>query len=87
MGAEDQLFKQLRKLRGSQTLIIGIGQLLKGDDGAGPLVCQRLQSAKVSAEIIDAGTVPENYIQPVIKKLLRIFLLSMPLTFQLLPER
>jgi len=62
-----QLFEKLREFRGSKTLIVGIGNTLKGDDGAGPLVCQQL-SGKVCAEIIDAGTVPENYIQPIIKK-------------------
>jgi len=62
-----QLLIQLRKFRGSKTLIVGIGNTLKGDDGAGPLVCQRL-SGKVCAEIIDAGTVPENYIQPIVEK-------------------
>jgi hydrogenase 3 maturation protease len=68
MGADQQLFEQFNKLRGSKTLIIGIGNTLKGDDGAGPLVCEQLRHTGVSAELIDAGTVPENYIQPIIKK-------------------
>jgi len=67
MGADQQLFKQLNKLRCSKTLIIGIGNVLKGDDGAGPLICEQL-IGKISAEVIDSGTVPENYIQPIIKK-------------------
>ncbi len=62
-----QLFEQLNKLRGSKTIVLGIGNTLKGDDGAGPLVCQQL-TGKTSAELIDTGTVPENYIQPIIKK-------------------
>jgi hydrogenase 3 maturation protease len=64
----EQLFEQLNKLHGSKTVIVGIGNMLKGDDGVGPLVCQQLRHAKVCAELIDAGTVPENYIQPIIKK-------------------
>jgi len=68
MTTDEQLFKQLNKLHGSKTLIIGIGNTLKGDDGVGPLVCQQLRYAGVCAELIDAGTVPENYIQPIIKK-------------------
>ncbi len=68
MGINEQLLQQLNKLRGSKTLIVGIGNTLKGDDGAGPLVCQQLRCAKVCAELIDAGTVPENYIQTIIKK-------------------
>ncbi len=65
---DKQLFEQLRKFRGSRTLIVGIGNILKGDDGAGPLVCEQLGRAKICADLIDAGTVPENYIQPIIKK-------------------
>ncbi len=66
-GTDKQFFEQLNKLRGSKTLIVGIGNLLKGDDAVGPLVCQQL-AGKTCAELIDAGTVPENYIQPIIEK-------------------
>ncbi len=67
MGTDERLFERLNKLRDSATVIVGIGNILKGDDGAGPLVCEQL-TGKVCAELIDAGTVPENYIQPIIKK-------------------
>jgi hydrogenase 3 maturation protease len=67
MGNDQQLLQQLNKLRNSSTLIVGIGNVLKGDDGVGPLVCEQL-AGKIGAELIDAGTVPENYIQPIIKK-------------------
>ena len=67
MGYNKELSEQLNKLRNSSTVIVGIGNTLKGDDGAGPLVCEQL-SGKVCAELIDAGTVPENYIQTIIKK-------------------
>ncbi|GAG70834.1 unnamed protein product [marine sediment metagenome] len=63
----DTTYQQLNKLRGLTTLIVGIGNTLKGDDGAGPLVCQQLEG-KTCAELIDTATVPENYIQPIIKK-------------------
>lgn len=67
MGDADQLSERLKELGGSKTLIIGIGNTLKGDDGLGPLVCERL-AGKTSAEVIDCGTVPENYIQRIIRK-------------------
>jgi len=67
MGVDQQLLEHLNKMRCSKTLIVGIGNTLKGDDGAGPLVCEQLDG-KIGAEVIDAGTVPENYIQPIIKK-------------------
>lgn len=65
---DKQLFEHLKKFRGSRTVIVGIGNILKGDDGAGPLVCEQLKNTKITADLIDAGTVPENYIQPIIKK-------------------
>jgi len=68
MGADQHIFEQLNKLRNSATVIVGIGNTLKGDDGVGPLVCEQLRRTKVCAELIDAGTVPENYIQPIIEK-------------------
>ena len=68
MAIGKQLLAKLRKLHGSKTVIVGIGNTLKGDDGVGQLVCQQLQNAKSCAELIDAGTVPENYIQKIIKK-------------------
>ena len=67
MDTDQQLFEQLNRLHGPKTIIVGIGNVLKGDDGAGPLVCQQL-NGRVCAELIDAGTVPENYIQLIIKK-------------------
>ncbi|MEW6171320.1 MAG: hydrogenase 3 maturation endopeptidase HyCI [Candidatus Omnitrophota bacterium] len=42
----------------SKTLILGIGNVLKGDDAAGSILAQRL---KAKINIIDAGITPENY--------------------------
>jgi len=67
MSSGEQLFEQLGVFGNSATVIIGIGNTLKGDDGAGPLVCERL-AGRVCADVIDAGTVPENYIQTIIRK-------------------
>ena len=62
-----ELLDLLNALRDSSTVIVTVGNTLKGDDGAGPLVCRELVG-KISAELIDAGTVPENYIQTIIRK-------------------
>ncbi len=67
MANQDQLFSRLDKLRNSRTLILTIGNILKGDDAIGPFLYQQLND-KLCIEMIDAGTVPENYIQPIIKK-------------------
>ena len=67
METQEQLISQLDKLRNSRTLILTIGNTLKGDDAIGPLLYQRLKD-ELCVEMIDAGTVPENYIQTIIKK-------------------
>jgi len=61
MAADTHLLESLRTLHGSRTVILGIGNTLKGDDGVGPCICERLTGC-VSAHVIDAGTVPENHI-------------------------
>jgi hydrogenase 3 maturation protease len=66
MAGAAQLHESLQPLRGSRTVILGIGNTLKGDDGVGPLVCERL-AGNISAFVMDVGTVPENYIARVAK--------------------
>jgi hydrogenase 3 maturation protease len=67
MGADDEFREQLKKICGRNTLVIGIGNTLKGDDGAGCFVCEQLKGT-MPDRVIDAGTVPENYIGPIIDK-------------------
>ena len=62
----NNLSKQLGKLNLTKTVIVGIGNTLKGDDGAGPQLCNILRD-KIAAEIIDVGSTPENYIAKIIK--------------------
>lgn len=68
MTAETPLSEKLNELKDSKTVIVGIGNTLKADDAAGPLVCQKLLQNRISADVIDAAAVPENYIQQIIKK-------------------
>ncbi len=85
MAIGKRLFAKLQKLHGSKTVIVGIGNTLKGDDGVGQLVCRQLQDAKSCAEVIDAGTVPENYIQPIVKKAPQNLLIIDAIDFHALP--
>ncbi len=85
MGTDKQLFQQLDKLRNSATLIVGMGNTLKADDAAGPLVCEQLRRSRIAAELIDAGTVPENYIQRIIKKAPRNLLIIDAIDFAASP--
>jgi len=63
----DDIRSALRKFSNSKTVIVCIGNILKGDDGTGPVLYEKLKG-KISCDIIDAGTVPENYIQTIVKK-------------------
>ncbi len=64
--ALQNLLGQLGPLNPAETVIVAIGNVLKGDDGAGPKVCSILRD-KVAAKIIDAGTTPENYIGKIVR--------------------
>lgn len=53
------------KLKGIVT-VIGIGNIMRGDDGFGPKLIESLKDKKVKANLLDCGTVPENYIFPIL---------------------
>ena len=44
MATADSLDNFLKDFRRRDVLIVGIGNTLKADDGAGPLVCQQLKT-------------------------------------------
>jgi len=59
--------RDLEKLAGGNTAVLGIGQTLKADDGAAPLICEKLKKEKITASVFNAASVPENYIQQIVK--------------------
>jgi len=58
------VFKDI--LRG-KVVIVGIGNFLRGDDGFGPKLIEKIKN---SAQVVclDAGTAPENYTGKIIKE-------------------
>ncbi|MCK9604702.1 MAG: hydrogenase maturation protease, partial [Candidatus Omnitrophica bacterium] len=54
------------RLKG-KVMILGIGNTMRSDDGAGSILAARLKD-KVPPEVIDAGAAPENYLEKVIQK-------------------
>ena len=60
---EEQMNKVKSFLK-KRTVILGIGNILKGDDGVGIEIVNKLQGVKLpqNIKLIDAGVVPENYI-------------------------
>ena len=59
------------KLKGT-VVVVGIGNITKGDDGAGPELIRRLKLSKLSTLnsklfLLDVGEVPENYLERIIQ--------------------
>lgn len=54
----------LNGLPEGRVVVVGIGNALRGDDGAGSVVAQRLREAHPEL-VFDAGQVPENYLGPI----------------------
>lgn len=59
--------QKLKSLLKGKIVIIGVGNVLKGDDGVGSFLAQDLQQ-KMKIKVIDAGISLENYIGPIIKQ-------------------
>ncbi|MFH0877430.1 MAG: hydrogenase 3 maturation endopeptidase HyCI [Candidatus Omnitrophota bacterium] len=51
-------FKEILK---GKVVLVGIGNILRGDDGFGPALIERLKG-KVRAVCLDASVTPENYV-------------------------
>jgi len=60
---EVQIAKLSDLLKGKKVAIVGVGNRLRGDDGVGSVIAEQLQSlVGEKVLIIDAETVPENYL-------------------------
>jgi hydrogenase 3 maturation protease len=53
------------KCLGEKTMILGVGNTLRGDDGIGPALIRNLQG-KIGCSLLDCGEAPENYLQKII---------------------
>ncbi len=53
-----------RRTSGKKLVIVGVGNSLRGDDGIGPALVERL-SGKTRAILVNGGDVPENYLDVV----------------------
>lgn len=58
------IFKDILK---GKVVIVGIGNVMKGDDGFGPALIEKL-TGRVQAVCIDAGSSPENYTGKITKE-------------------
>lgn len=67
MTIEEQVLKFLRDAK--KVVIMGIGNVLRGDDAAGSMVAQQIASKPLPKKVlvIDSGPTPENYLGKIIK--------------------
>ncbi|MFC1453034.1 hydrogenase 3 maturation endopeptidase HyCI [Verrucomicrobiota bacterium] len=56
------LAESLREIVKGAVCIMGVGNRMRGDDGAGPVLMDAL-AGRVDAHCIDAGTAPENVVE------------------------
>ncbi len=49
-----------------KTAIVAIGNIMRSDDGLGSKLIEMLKARVVNARLFDCGTVPENYIFPIL---------------------
>lgn len=49
-----------------KVIILGIGNTIRGDDGAGSILAKRIKG-KVPFTVFDAGLSPENYLEKIVK--------------------
>jgi hydrogenase 3 maturation protease len=61
MSEATGLAEELRRRLKGKVLLVGAGNTLRGDDGAGPALIALLEG-KTKASVIDVGETPENYI-------------------------
>lgn len=62
--AMKNVFKEIFK---GKVVIVGIGNTMRGDDGFGPALVERLKG-KLKAVCIDSGSAPENYTGKIVKE-------------------
>ena len=62
----EDLEKELHSRLKGRVAIVGVGNPLRGDDGAGPHLIERLRASILNSELLfNCGEVPENYLGPI----------------------
>ncbi len=63
-AVEVTLLSKLKRLLKGRVVVLGVGNRCRRDDGAGSLVAEQLDE-QTGVQSIDAGAVPENYLEKV----------------------
>jgi hydrogenase 3 maturation protease len=62
----EPLLHKLRSLCNGKVLLIGVGNRMRADDGAGPLLVDAV-AGRCRIECIDAGVAPENFLEKAVR--------------------
>ena len=65
MQTQDSIEQIIESLISEKLILLGIGNMLKGDDGFGSVLASSI-SGKVDYTVFDGGIAPENYIEKII---------------------
>ena len=57
--------ERLAEALAGRVCVVGIGNRLAGDDGAGSAVAERV-AGRIAGRVIDAGVAPENHLEPML---------------------
>jgi hydrogenase maturation protease len=57
--------RALARALGAKSVVVGIGNRDRGDDGFGPAVVEALRAAGIG-RVVDAGVAPENYLGQIV---------------------
>ena len=63
---KEELEAEVSRVGPDKVVLLGIGNALRGDDGFGPEVASRV-SRLIPDRAFDAGTVPEDFLGPIVK--------------------
>lgn len=67
MSHNEELIRLRNRLQG-KVLILGIGNPLRGDDGVGPEIINRVKNPLPSLVLFDVGETPENYLAKIVRQ-------------------
>ena len=62
----NEITSSLKARISGKVSIVGIGNIIRGDDGLGPKLIEILKGRSIKADLFDCGTAPENYIFPIL---------------------
>ena len=61
-----EIIPEIRSRIKGKVSIVGMGSIIRGDDGLGPKFIELMKLRSTSASLFDCGTAPENYIFPIL---------------------